>query len=72
MNHVNLSTALSPTRTKEAGRCKVSGKYVPLILVSAAAACPVARHATNRWLQGFGFRIDIGALQHSHKSAILR
>lgn len=40
----------------------LSGKYVPLILVSAAIACPVAWYAMGRWLQGFAYRIDMGAL----------
>ena len=40
----------------------LSGKYVPLILVSAAIACPAAWYFMGKWLQGFAYRIDIGAL----------
>ena len=40
----------------------LSGKYVPLILVSAAVACPAAWYAMGRWLRGFAYRIDMGAL----------
>jgi putative ABC transport system permease protein len=69
-----LAFFVARQREKEIGIRKVLGatpadivsllsrKYVPLILVSAAVACPAAWYSMARWLQGFAYRIDMGAL----------
>ncbi len=40
----------------------LSRRYVVLILVSAAVACPVAWYAMGRWLRGFAYRIEMDVL----------
>jgi putative ABC transport system permease protein len=59
-------------RTKEIGIRKVLGatewnitilttkKFVALVLLSNAAAWPIAYFAMNKWLQNFAYRMDIG------------
>lgn len=53
-------------RVLGAGRREIvsllSGKFVVLIVISIAAACPAAYFAMNKWLQDFAYRVDMGAL----------
>jgi len=69
-----LAFFVARQREKEIGIRKVLGaspagiisllskRYVLLILIAAAAACPVAWYSMVRWLRGFAYRIDMDAL----------
>jgi putative ABC transport system permease protein len=67
-----LASYMAETRTREIGIRKVLGAsvagiaglmardFVTLVLISVLIASPIAWYAMHSWLQGFGYRIDIG------------
>jgi ABC-type antimicrobial peptide transport system permease subunit len=67
-----LSAFLAEQRTREIGVRKVLGAsvfnvvyllstgFTKLILVAIAIAIPIAWFATNKWLSGFAYRINVG------------
>jgi putative ABC transport system permease protein len=67
-----LVTALAESKTKEIGIRKVLGSTVPgiirlltrefvrLVLIALVIASPLALFVTDRWLQGFAYRVDVG------------
>ena len=67
-----LASYMAETRTREIGIRKVLGAsvagiaglmardFVKLVLISVVIACPIAWYAMHNWLQGFGYRIQIG------------
>jgi len=67
-----LSSFLAEQRTREIGVRKVLGAsvfnvvyllstgFTKLILVAIAIAIPIAWFATNKWLSGFAYRINVG------------
>jgi len=67
-----LASYMAENRAKEIGIRKVLGasalsitrmlarEFVILVLIAIAIAAPVALWATNKWLQGFTYRISIG------------
>jgi putative ABC transport system permease protein len=72
MGLFGLAALMVAKRTKEIGVRKVLGASVTriavmfskdfagLVLIAFAAATPIAFYFTNRWLQSFAYRIDIG------------
>ena len=68
-----LAAFTAEQRTKEIGIRKVMGAsvrniikilsriYLKLLIVATLIACPVGYIIMNKWLQGFAFRINIGA-----------
>ena len=69
-----LAFFVARRREKEIGIRKVLGassvdivsllakRYLALVLVSAAVACPVAWYCMTRWLRGFAYRVDLSVL----------
>lgn len=67
-----LVTALAESKTKEIGIRKVLGssvfgiihmlnkEFMRLVFIALVIAMPVALYASNYWLKGFAYRIDIG------------
>ena len=68
-----LAAFTAEQRTKEIGMRKVMGAsvriivkilsrmYLKLLIVATLLACPIGYIIMNKWLQGFAFRIDMGA-----------
>jgi putative ABC transport system permease protein len=68
-----LAAFTAEQRTKEIGIRKVMGAsvrnivkilsrtYLKLLIIATLIACPVGYIIMNKWLQGFAFRINIGA-----------
>jgi len=69
---IGLSTFMTVHRTKEIGIRKANGakpieiisllskEYLKLVIISFIIAAPIAWYATNIWLRGFAYRINIG------------
>ncbi len=69
---LGISMLIVNQKVKEIGIRKVLGasalnvvllfskKFVSLVMIGLILACPVAYYMTERWLQSFSYRIDIG------------